>query len=142
MPMYRSNAGDAAMVSLDEDDDLLEGLTGAAMELDLKAASIQVIGAVKRLVVGFYDQAAREYRTLTPDGDFEIASGLGNVSMKDGRPFVHLHVVGTGPDGGAIGGHLMPGTVVFAAEAWLRQLAADEVPTRVMDPGRGLALWG
>jgi predicted DNA-binding protein with PD1-like motif len=142
MPIYRSDAGDTAMAALDENEDLLEGLARVAGELDFRAGSIQVIGAVKKLVVGYYDQAAREYRTIAPEGDFELASGLGNVSLKNGQPFVHVHVVGTGPDGAAIGGHLMPGTVVFVAEAWIRRLATDEVPTRVMDPGRGLALWG
>jgi predicted DNA-binding protein with PD1-like motif len=142
MPIYRSNAGDTALVSLDEDDDLLDGLTRVAGELAIQAGSVQVIGAVKKLVLGYYDQDEREYRMLEPGGHFEIASGLGNISLKDGAPFVHLHVVASDESGAALGGHVMPGNVVFAAEAWISVLSADTLPERHPEERRGLALWG
>ena len=68
-----------------------------------------MIGATSHLVLGYYDQEAREYRNHEYEGGFEIASGSGNVSIKDGEPFVHLHVVASGPNGDANGGHVMPG---------------------------------
>ena len=99
-----------------------------------------MIGAVRNLAYGFYDQETREYAALAHDGELEIASAMGNVSMKDGEPFVHLHVVCTGPDGRAIGGHLMPGTEVFVAEV-LFQTFRGEGPVRERDEATGLAMW-
>jgi len=141
MPIYRSEAGDAALVSLEPDTDLLEGLLATAKDLDMRAGWIQVIGAAKRLAYGVYDQETQEYRTFEEEGQFEIAAAMGNVSLKDGDPFVHLHIVATRHDGSAIGGHLMPGTTVFVAEAWLQRLASETAPVREMDERRGLALW-
>src|SRR5438552_19026901 len=112
MLIYQSDDGNAAFVRLEHGTDMLEGLNEAAAELDLDAGTAQAIGAVSELVIGYFDQARREYRTNSFPSAFEIGSGIGNVSLKDGKPFVHLHVVATGPDGASLGGHLMPGTKV------------------------------
>lgn len=140
MGLYRSKDGTAAMARLPMGADLLEGLTQTVNAMDMKAGTVQVIGAVSALVVGYYHQDRKEYGTVDLPGHWEIASGLGNVSIRDGAPFVHLHVVATGPDGRAVGGHLVPGTVVFVAEAYLRALDGDP-PVRIPDEATGLALW-
>lgn len=141
MRTYRSDGGDAAMVRLETGEDLYDGLAQAVTDLGFRAGTVQVIGAVSNLVLGYYEQSAKEYRTLEPEGHWEIAAGLGNVSMKDGEPFLHLHVVATGEDGSAVGGHLKPGSTVFAAEAYLRALGGDP-PVREPDGETGLDLWG
>jgi uncharacterized protein len=140
MKVFPSNDGAAAFIRLAKGEDLLEGLSAGVGELGIRAGTLQVIGATSRLVLGYYDQEAREYRTHEYDGGFEIASGLGNVSMKDGAPFVHLHVVASGPNGDANGGHVMPGSVVFLAEGYVRRLDG-EPPVREHDEETGLAAW-
>ena len=140
MDLYRSKDGMAAMARLPGGSDLLEELTQLATELGMNAGTVQVIGAVSSLVLGYYHQDRREYETLELPGHWEIASGLGNVSIRDGVPFVHVHIVASGSDGRAVGGHLMPGTIVFAAEAYVRALDG-EPPVRRPDEGTGLALW-
>ena len=79
---------------------------------------------MSELVIGYFDQLRKEYRTTSLPSSFEIGSGIGNVSLKDGKPFVHLHVVATGPDGAAVGGHLMEGTKVYVIEAYVRGVNA------------------
>jgi uncharacterized protein len=138
--LYPSNDGAAGFVRLPVGADLLGGLNEAARELGIRAGTLQVIGAVSRLALGYYDQTAREYRTHEYDEALEIASGLGNVSIKDGEPFVHLHVVGSRADGGTVAGHLMEGTVVFLAEGYFRRLDG-EPPVRQFDEATGLPAW-
>lgn len=140
MKPYRSKDGMAAMARLTRESDLLEELTRMVTMLDIKAGTMQVIGAVSKLVLGYYHQDRREYETLDLPGHWEIASGLGNISIRDGAPFVHVHIVGSGADGRAVGGHLMAGTIVFAAEAYVRALDG-EPPVRIPDESTGLALW-
>jgi uncharacterized protein len=70
----------------------------------------------------------------------EIASGLGNVSLRDGEPFIHLHLVVSGPDGSAVGGHAMEGCRAFVVEAYFRALAG-EPPERQEAPGMPLKIW-
>lgn len=141
MGPYRSKDGTAAMARLPKGTDLLDGLTALAAELGMNAGTVQVIGAVSKLVLGYYDQERRKYDTLEHPGHWEIASGLGNVSIRDGGPFVHVHIVASGADGRAVGGHLMPGTIVFLAEAYVRVLDG-EPPVRILDEEIGLAVWG
>lgn len=130
----------AAMARLSRGTDLLDGLSALAAELRMKAGTVQVIGAASKLVLGYFDQERREYETIELPGHWEIASGLGNVSIRDGQPFVHLHIVASGADGRAVGGHLMPGTIVFLAEAYVRALDG-EPPVRILDEEMGLAVW-
>jgi hypothetical protein len=131
----------AAMARLSHESDLLEELTRMVTMLDIKAGTMQVIGAVSKLVLGYYHQDRREYETLDLPGHWEIASGLGNISIRDGAPFVHVHIVASGADGRAVGGHLVAGSIVFAAEAYVRALDG-EPPVRIPDESTGLALWG
>lgn len=131
----------AAMARLTRESDLLEELTRMVTMLDIRAGTMQVIGAVSKLVLGYYHQDRREYETLDLPGHWEIASGLGNISIRDGVPFVHVHIVASGADGRAVGGHLVAGSIVFAAEAYVRALDGDP-PVRIPDESTGLALWG
>jgi predicted DNA-binding protein with PD1-like motif len=140
MKLYRSNDGMAAMARLAAGSDLLEELTLMATTLGMEAGTVQVIGAVSKLVLGFYHQDVKEYETLDLPGHWEIASGLGNVSLRDGSPFVHIHLVASGEDGRAVGGHLMPGTMIFLAEAYVRALDGA-APARMPDERTGLAVW-
>jgi len=138
--IYPSEDGKAAFVRLERGTDMLQELNEAATKLGVEAGTIQAIGAVSELVIGYFDQHRKEYRTNSLPSPFEIASGLGNVSQKDGKPFVHLHVVATGPDGATAGGHLMEGTKVYMIEAYFRQLGG-EPPVRQQDDEIGLAVW-
>ena len=60
--------------------------------------------------------------------------------MKDGAPFVHMHVTGTHRDGRTVGGHLTEGTEVFLIEAYFRALGGA-VPVREQDDDLGLPVW-
>ncbi len=140
MEIYPSEDGKAAFVRLERGADMLEELNSAAAKLGVEAGTVQAIGAVSELVIGYFDQGRKEYRTTALPSSFEISSGIGNVSLKDGKPFVHLHVVATGPDGAAVGGHLMEGSKVYVIEAYFRQLGG-EPPVRQQNEEIGLAVW-
>lgn len=128
------------LVRLPKGDDLLEAMTRAFEERSVSSASFTLIGAVTDAVLGYYDFETRSYKNREFKGDFEIVSCMGNVSLKDGKIFVHAHISLAGKDYGCIGGHLMPGATIFAAE-----LMATPVPgeahVREMDEPTGLALW-
>ena len=139
MEIYPSDDGKAAFVRLDRGADMLQELNEAAAKLGVEAGTVQAIGAVTELSVGYFDQERKEYRTTSVPSSFEISSGIGNVSIKEGKPFVHLHVVATGPDGAALGGHLMEGTKVYVIEGYFRQLGGP-APVREQSD-IGLAVW-
>jgi len=139
MKTYPSADGHAAFVSLQRGEDLLDGLYEAVNELGVEAGTLQVIGGLEAATVGYFDPNAGEYRKI-PTGHVEISSGLGNVSIRDGKPFIHLHLVLSGPDGSSVGGHAMEGCRAYVVEAYLRELGGPP-PVRQEVPGMTLKVW-
>jgi predicted DNA-binding protein with PD1-like motif len=119
--------------------DLLEAITSAFRERSIDKAAFSVIGAVDRASLGFYTES-RSYDTKEFMGRYEIVSCLGNLSIKDEDIFAHAHVVLSGPDYACVGGHLMPGTLIFAAEL-AGYSAPGDAPIREYDEETGLYLW-
>ena len=128
------------LVRLPTGDDLLEAITRAFRERSVRKATFTVIGATSRAVLGYYDQDAKEYRMKPFDLPQEIVAYMGNVSEKDGEIFVHAHIVLAGEDYTCVGGHLMLGTVIFAAELAATPVPGP-VPVRLFDETTKLALW-
>ena len=120
--------------------DLMETLTALCEEENITKGSVQVIGAVEKAVVSYYRQDERKYVDLVLDQHLEILSGMGNISLKDGKPFVHLHVVLSKESGECLGGHAMPGIVIFASEAIITEVEGEPLE-REYDEPTGLFLW-
>ena len=86
---------------------------------------ISGIGAVKQSEIGAYDTVVKEYiRKQFPDV-WELVSYEGNVTLKDGDPFVHGHVVLSNHDMKTIGGRLFEMTVAAVGEFFLRKFDND-----------------
>jgi uncharacterized protein len=128
----------------DRGDDPVEALTSAAKRFDLRAASLTGIGAFAAVTLGFFDHARRDYRRRVIREQVEVVSLIGNIASDRGEPRVHAHVVVARSDGGALGGHLLGGTVDPTLEVTL--VEAPGVLRRKTDAATGLALidlvWG
>lgn len=120
--------------------DLLEEITAACTRENIRLGRIQAIGAVQHARLAYYNQKTREYRFFTIDQALEILNLSGNISLKDGEPMVHAHITLADDAGNAYGGHVAPGTVVFACEIIIE---AFEGPAfeRSFDEETGLPLW-
>ena len=120
--------------------DLLEEITAICIQENIRLGRVEALGAVQKARLGFYDQQAREYRFMVLEQPLEITKLIGNVSFKDNKPFVHAHITLADKEGHAFGGHLAPGTLIFACEVILE---AYDGPffQREMDETTGLPLW-
>lgn len=127
------------MVGLQHGSDIMEAIREAAADLSIDAGFFSVIGALKSVELGYYDQNEHVYRKRSFEGAFEIASCTGNISLKDGKPFIHAHIALADEDYNLIGGHLLGGRI-FAAELHIMGLEEDP-PVREYDPVTGLFLW-
>jgi predicted DNA-binding protein with PD1-like motif len=87
------------------------------------AAVVAGIGMMRNIEIGRYD--GREYEKETVEPSSEILSLQGNVSMKEGEPFVHLHISLADEDMNVMGGHLFKGTVSMTIELVLLEFDAD-----------------
>ena len=120
--------------------DLLEEITNICIKEDIKLARIEALGAVQKACIGYYNQNAREYQFIELDQHLEITNLVGNISLKDGNPIAHAHITFADETGKAFGGHLAPGTIVFACEIILEALEGPDF-TRGLDEETGLPLW-
>jgi uncharacterized protein len=120
--------------------DLITALETFCARHEIQIAVFSLIGAVSKATLGAYDQKQQVYVTFTAEGSLEILSCTGNISIKEGRPFVHAHVILCDEGGKTIGGHLFPGTVIFAGEAQITELNGPPL-AREYDPTTGLMLW-
>jgi len=120
--------------------DLYDELTGIVQRENIHSGRIQGIGATTHAVVAYYDQKARKYNPIEFNGGMEIINLHGNVSMRDGKPFVHAHILLGDPQGKAVGGHLMPGTKLFACELFIEEFEGEEF-MRSEEEQTGLFLW-
>ncbi len=120
--------------------DILEALTNLCRREDVRLGRVEAIGAVERARIGYYDQQAQEYQFMEIDRPLEITSLVGNVSLRDGEPFVHAHITLADRDGRVYGGHLAPGTIAFACEFMVEALDGRSLE-RSFDDETGLFLW-
>jgi len=119
--------------------DVIEEIERVCKERRIKKSAISFIGALKNADTGYYDQKKKKYSRHVFSEPVEILSGTGNVSMKDGKIFIHAHAVLSGKDGRAFGGHLFGGEI-FACELAVIPLKGKPLE-RVPDSTTGLSLW-
>lgn len=120
--------------------DLLDGLTAFAKQEGIQIGKITAIGATMHAVVAYYDQTTRTYNPMEFSGGMEILALNGNISLRDGEPFVHAHILLGDREGKTFGGHLMKGTTLWALELFVEEYEGDYLD-RKPDPETGLWLW-
>ncbi|MDI6709974.1 MAG: DNA-binding protein [Bacillota bacterium] len=139
--MREAKSGRILIERLAKGADLLPALTGICVREGITHGEVWAIGALARARVAYYDQTARRYKTLDIPEPCEIVSLVGNISLKDGEPFVHAHLAVGDEKGHVFGGHLVEGCEVFAAEYVIREYLVAAHLERTYDEPTGLALW-
>ena len=103
------------ILRFDKGEDFMETLAGWLTDNNIQSAAILGgIGMLSDMEIGRYD--GKEYARITETESCEILSLQGSVSMKEGKPFVHLHVSFANHQFKAVGGHLFKGTVSMTIE--------------------------
>ncbi len=133
-------AGRGFVGRLEIGSDLVVEIERFCTEQGVLAGQVTVIGAVRRARYAYYEQDDHRYRELESQTHHEIVGFTGNVSLKEDRPFLHAHATFADADGATVGGHILRGCEVFAAEVMIRELAGVSL-VRTHDDETGLALW-
>lgn len=120
--------------------DLLRELQQFVLAKNIDLAWLSGVGAVSKANIRYYDQPKQQWIDLEFDKRLEVAGLWGNVSLLNGEPIVHVHIVVADEKGNAYGGHVAEGTVVFNLEILMTTLSGPPVIRR-MDPETGLTLW-
>jgi predicted DNA-binding protein with PD1-like motif len=119
--------------------DIIGQIENLSRDEKVDAGTFCAIGALMEAELAYYDQSSHEYRETSIGEPVELVSCSGNVSIREGQPFVHAHAVLADSKGYTRGGHLIRGNV-FAAELCLRELLGAPMK-RSHDAITGLYLW-
>ncbi|HEY2854943.1 MAG TPA: PPC domain-containing DNA-binding protein [Gemmatimonadaceae bacterium] len=91
----------------DTGDEPMGSLSLFAKRLGLAGSHFTGIGAFSRVVLGYFDWKRKQYERIPMEEQVEVLSLVGDISIADGEPAVHAHVVVGKADGTAHGGHLL-----------------------------------
>ena len=100
---------------------------------------INGIGAINQVELGFYNLESKAYKRKSFNDDYELTSLMGNITLKDQVPFVHIHINMSDDNFKVLGGHLF--SAVIAASAEVIILLDNKSIKRKIDQNSGLYLW-
>ncbi len=116
-------------VSFGTGDELVAGLTEFAATHHIVSGHITGIGGLITATLGWGDPAVGAMKKIAVDQKCELVSLIGNVSMRDGHPYVHLHAIVSFSDGSTKAGHLIDAHVNPLAEIYIVTTAAPDLDT-------------
>jgi len=127
------------LVRIERGEEIVESITKFLNEQNIRAGSISGIGAASKVTLRYYSMVDKQYHGKTFEGEFEIASMNGNVSVMNGKIWPHIHIVLGDIEYQCFGGHLESGIVGVTCEVVIDPLNAELV--RFADDDTGLNLW-
>jgi predicted DNA-binding protein with PD1-like motif len=126
-------------VSLQTGDLINESMRKIAVEENISNAWLNGIGAIDNVEVGYMDIGNKKYQKRNFDGHYELLSLIGNITHKEGEPFVHTHVTFSDTSYNVFGGHLFDARVTATGEMVL--LLADSMINREYNENVGIHTW-
>ena len=127
------------VLSIENHREILEALAEFCVAEGILAGEVRGIGAVSGAVFRFLDPATKQYVDKAFDEQMEITALVGNISEKDGKPYLHVHLTCGRRDYTCIGGHLLRATINGACELVVEKY--DASLGRRFDPETGLNLY-
>lgn len=83
------------------------GLTEFAQQYHVKSAHFTAIGDFRDVRLGWFDTQKKMFRVNPINERVEVGSLVGDISLLDGKPSVHMHCVVALEDGTTRGGHIL-----------------------------------
>ena len=113
-----------------------EGVLKLARKEGVKTGAVSAIGGVDELVLSYFDLKKKKYEEHRFDEFMEVASLVGNITVKDGEPFLHVHGTFGRRDLSVVAGHVISGRVRPFLEVSI--VKASNTVLRRMDKKTGL----
>jgi predicted DNA-binding protein with PD1-like motif len=104
-----------------EGEEFVSWIEKFAEENGIRTAQVIAIGSLRNATLGYFNEGKGEYEKFEVEETRELVSALGNISLKNGKPMLHIHVSLGSRDGSLVGGHLFRGEV-FVAEVYIKEV--------------------
>jgi predicted DNA-binding protein with PD1-like motif len=112
------------VLSIKDRSGVKEALIDFITQNHISAGSITGIGAVNEATLRFFNPATKKYVDKTFKQQMEIANLTGNISTKDGKPYLHVHITLGSSSYSAYAGHLLDAKIRGAGEFYIYPLNA------------------
>ncbi|OGS43508.1 MAG: hypothetical protein A2539_02585 [Elusimicrobia bacterium RIFOXYD2_FULL_34_15] len=119
-------------------EDINEAILKKCREKNIKSGFVFFMGAIQKAELGYYNQKTKKYKKIEINKPMEIVSGIGNISLKENKIFLHAHVGLSDEKGNMHGGHLFAATV-FVCEVHISKEKMKLI--RKYNERTGLYLW-
>ena len=129
------------VLSLDNHVEIAEALNAFCIENDIFSGSVSGIGAINEATFRFLNPATKKYVDKSFAEQMEITNLTGNISQKDGKPYLHLHITASRSDYSCIGGHLLSARINGACELVVENYWDCDPIGRRFDEETGLNLY-
>ena len=135
---YRK-VGEKIFVSLQTGDLINKSLMEISVKENISNAWINGIGAIDSVEVGYMDVVNKKYQKRNFNDNYELISLIGNITIKDGVPFVHTHITFSDTEYKVFGGHLFDAKITATGEIILT--VADSKIDRQFNENVGIHTW-
>lgn len=130
---------DTFVLRLNKGEEIVSSIKDLCEKEDITLGSISGIGASNHIVAGLYKVTEKKYCSKEYKGNFELTSIVGNISIKDGEPYLHIHLNFADEEGRAFGGHLNEAVISATCELFIRKISGNVY--RKYDENIGLNLY-
>lgn len=107
---------DRFVLSIANHEEIVSALAAFCQEQGILCGEVSGLGAVNTATLRFLNPETLKYVDKTFDEQMEVSSLVGNISEKDGKVYLHIHVNLGRSDYSVVGGHLLCATINGACE--------------------------
>ncbi len=136
--MQNRKAAPGYLLRLELGEKFNETLLSFCEKEGINAAHFTAVGAVEQVELGFYDLPSKTYSFRLFTTPMELVSMTGNISLVEGKPFIHAHGVFSDEKFATFGGHVKDAIAGPTIEIFLTSLEGEI--SRKMDEEMGLKL--
>ncbi|PIT98167.1 MAG: hypothetical protein COT71_02155 [Candidatus Andersenbacteria bacterium CG10_big_fil_rev_8_21_14_0_10_54_11] len=126
------------ILSFPPGEEVIAALTAYCMNKAIHAGSFTALGAVREVILAWYDVSSKSYRTQHVQEKLEIAGVTGTISLHEEKLIVHAHGVFSDQQMHTMAGHINSMVVSGACELTLWRL--KDTIMRTYNQTVGLAL--
>ncbi len=130
--------GEKFVIRIDKDEKIVETITKICVENNITLGIISGIGAVSKAKIGLFKPEEKKYYSTELLGDYEITSLNGNITLMNGKIYLHLHINLADEEHKTFGGHLNEAVVSATCEVIIEKIEGSI--ERVFDEETGLNL--
>jgi uncharacterized protein len=112
-------AGHVYEVTFGKGDEVASGLSEFAEKHHITTGHFTGVGAFSSALLGWTDPEKRAFKKIEINSEAEVLAFAGDISMRNGVPYVHAHCVVGFPDGSTKGGHFLEGHVGIVMEVFV-----------------------